>query len=164
MRSISTNIVWDEPIGHNVSTGGGLLDLLACGEGNKVGDDVLNKDGELEKKLMAKVTKNVGTDINCHRHYQGVKNLGFFISHELVVWDDDLDEVLDEMIVDEVILDEEPQQFDEEMGESLECKHVMLMTPIMSNSDVEGVLSELSRQVGWDEVSNYPTLHEGVLR
>jgi hypothetical protein len=47
----------------------------------------------------------------------------------------------------EVIWDEELQQFDGEMGDLVECKQAMLMAPIMSNGDVESVLSELSSQV-----------------
>jgi hypothetical protein len=59
-----------------------------------------------------------------------------------------LDELFDEKSVPEVIWDEEPQQFDGEMGDVLECKQAMLMAPIiMPNGHVKSVLSELSSQV-----------------
>jgi hypothetical protein len=66
-----------------------------------------------------------------------------------VIWDREIsDELFDEKSVPEVIWDEEPQQFDGEMGDVLECKQAMLMAPIiMPNGDAKSVLRKLSSQV-----------------
>jgi hypothetical protein len=37
------------------------------------------------------------------------------------------------------------------MDDPLEWKQAMFMAPIMSDSDIKGVLTELSSQVVWDE-------------
>jgi hypothetical protein len=37
------------------------------------------------------------------------------------------------------------------MDDPLECKQAMFMSPIISNSDIEGVFDELSSKVVWDE-------------
>jgi hypothetical protein len=61
-------------------------------------DVILDEDISL---VDMQVTTNVSIDGDCHQSDQGVKNLGFYVSHEVVVWDDDVEEVLNELTWDE---------------------------------------------------------------
>jgi hypothetical protein len=78
-------------------------------------DVILDEDISL---VDMQVTTNVSIDGDCHQSDQGVKNLGFSVSHDVVVWDDDVEEVLNELTWDEEWV-QEVESYDSIQGERL---------------------------------------------
>jgi hypothetical protein len=157
--------VWDQEFEHNLMHDN-LLNQVARGTDTNLehklnGNQFWDADLQLgvdSHDLMQRIAHGVGDQMQ-HKHVGVVPDVSCVFDEMPgeVIWDKEIsDQLFDEKSVPEVIWDEEPQQFNGEMGDLLECTQATLMAPIMPNGDVESVL--MNFLVRWCGMSWYKKL------